>query len=89
MAEEEQDPERELRIRAMVKELLGVVANKSLGDAQTALGNMVGLMCLTVAPQDPDRAFMETVAAVQEVYLAIRAHVRAGKSPDVIPGRLN
>lgn len=89
MAEEEKDIERELRIRTMVTALQRATENQTVGDAQAALGNMVALLCLSAAPQDPDRLFLETQAALSEVYLAIRAHVRSGKEPQVIPGALN
>ena len=89
MAEPEHDPERLLRVQHIVAQLQQATEHCTVGDVQMALGNMVALLCLKIYPQDPDQVFLETQSVLLEIYGAIRAHVRAGKEPEVVSRSVN
>ncbi len=84
MAEEEQDPERRIRLAAIVRDLQAATSEKSLRDVQAALANTIAIMCLSIDPDTADEVFIYTQNVIGEVYLAMRNRVREGKPPEVM-----
>lgn len=79
MAEEEKDPEREVRVTAIMELLLRALDGQSYADAQCALGNAVARIALL--GKDPDGFVMMSVETTLEVYRAARKLVREGNVP--------
>ncbi len=84
MAEEEQDPEKRLRLERIVLELQAATSGKLFSEVQSAFANTVAIMCLSMGVEVADEMFIATQAAMAEVYLAIRSRVRQGEAPKVI-----
>ncbi len=82
MADEEQDPERRLRVGGMVHDLQAATANQRIGDAQAAFGNTIALMAL--ATPDPEVTLLTTLEIISEIYRSMRDRVRQGQKPEVI-----
>jgi len=82
MAEEEQDPERRLRIATMVQQLQDATSEQRIGDVQAALGNTIALMALSMP--DPEVTLLTTLEVISEIYRTIRQRVRQGEKPEVV-----
>lgn len=82
MAEKEKDPERELRVTALMNQLLDSLRGQDITDVQCALGNASARLALMSS--DPEEFMMSTVESIFEIYRAVRHHVRSGKPPEVV-----
>ncbi len=76
-----EDPEVALRVRTMVKQIVAATEGKPRREVRLALANWASLLCLTTGADDPDEDFLLLSADIIEVYIAVRAHVRAGHDP--------
>ncbi len=84
MTQEEQDPERRLRLASIISDLQAATAEKPLRDVQAAIANTIAIMCLSINPETADEIFIYTQNVIGEVYLAMRNRVREGKPPEVV-----
>lgn len=87
MAEEDSDPERLLRVSALVKAVQDATDGQIIGDVQMAFANAIGLMCLR--QEDPENLFLITQEVLSEVFRAMRKHVSEGKTPEVLSRNVN
>ena len=78
MAEQEEDPERLLRVGKIMSHFKEGLDGQSFEDAQTAIANTVAQLALK-AGDSADRAFLHTIDACFEVYRDMSNHVLRNK----------
>ena len=83
MAEEEKDPERSLRIDAMVQRFQEATEAQGIGEVQIAVANFVALMSVKQGDKS-EAVLLTTIEAISEVYRSVREHVKAGKKPEIV-----
>jgi len=78
MAEQESDPDRLLRVGAIIVDLKKAIEGKPIADIQTALANTIAQLCLNVG-ENPDRLFLNTIDSCMEVYRDMSNHTLRGQ----------
>lgn len=76
-----EDPEVELRVRAMVRQLMTATEGRPKREARLAFSNAIALLCPATGAEDPEAEFLALQIDNIEVFAAMREHVRAGKDP--------
>jgi len=76
-----EDPEVELRVRAMVRQIVAATEGSAKREVHLAFSNAIALACLSTGAADPEAEFLSLQLDIIEVFASMRAHVRAGKDP--------
>lgn len=79
MAEQESDPDRLLRVGAIIVDLKKAIEGKPIADIQTALANTIAQLCLNVGGESADRLFLNTIDSCMEVYRDMSNHTLRGQ----------
>jgi len=74
MAEQESDPDRLLRVGAIIVDLKKAIEGKPIADIQTALANTIAQLCLSFPGENADRLFLNTLDTCMEVYRDMSNH---------------
>jgi len=79
MAEQETDPERLVRVGAIMVDLKKSIEGKPLVDIQVAVANTIAQLCLSFPGENADRLFLNTLDTCMEVYRDMSNHTLRGQ----------